>query len=90
MAQETTGFNIAIPIYEGVDLMDVAAPCEMFSWMGVYWTERAVTIELVEAEGRVVKTRDGVKLTPDNRSTIVTKLIFRLSYCGCQAAHLIA
>ncbi|HKC64934.1 MAG TPA: DJ-1/PfpI family protein [Pyrinomonadaceae bacterium] len=65
MHKETPGFNIAIPIYEGVDLMDVAAPCEMFNWMGVYWKERAVTVELVEAEGRVVKTRDGAKLTPD-------------------------
>jgi transcriptional regulator GlxA family with amidase domain len=65
MTQELPAFNIAIPIYEGVDLMDVAAPCEMFNWMGFYWKERSVVVELVESAGRVVKTRDGLKLTPD-------------------------
>jgi transcriptional regulator GlxA family with amidase domain len=65
MAQELPPFNIVIPIYEGVDLMDVAAPCEMFNWMGFYWQERAVSVALVEARGCVVKTRDGLKLTPD-------------------------
>jgi transcriptional regulator GlxA family with amidase domain len=65
MSQEPPAFNVAIPIYEGVDLMDVAAPCEMFNWMGSYWKERAVKVELVEAAGRTVKTRDGLKLTPD-------------------------
>jgi cyclohexyl-isocyanide hydratase len=65
MPQELPPFNIAIPIYEGVDLMDVAAPYEMFNWMGFYWKEKAVSVELLEAGGRVVKTRDGLKLTPD-------------------------
>lgn len=65
MSEQLPAFNITIPVYEGVDLMDVAAPCEMFSWMGYYWKERAVSVSLVEAKGRVVKTRDGLKLTPD-------------------------
>jgi cyclohexyl-isocyanide hydratase len=65
MTQELPSFNIVIPIYEGVDLMDVAAPYEMFNWMGFYWKEQRVTVELVEATGRTVKTRDGLKLTPD-------------------------
>ena len=65
MLQALPDFNVVIPVYEGVDLMDVAAPYEMFNWMGVYWTERAVSVTLVEAEGRVVRTRDGLKLTPD-------------------------
>jgi cyclohexyl-isocyanide hydratase len=65
MPQATPAFNIAIPIYEGVDLMDVAAPYEMFNWMGFYWQEQAVTVELLAATGSTVKTRDGLKLTPD-------------------------
>ena len=65
MSQELPAFNIAIPIYEGVDLMDVAAPYEMFNWMGYYWQDHTVTVELVEATGRPIKTRDGLKLTPD-------------------------
>lgn len=59
-------FNITIPIYEGVDLMDVAAPYEMFNWMGVYWkTERDVSVRLAAAKKKTVKTRDNLKLTPD-------------------------
>lgn len=58
-------FHIAIPIYEQVNLFDVTSACEMFYWMGQYWTERKVTIDLVEAKGRVVKTHAGPKLTPD-------------------------
>lgn len=65
MAQEPPPFNIAIPVYEGVDLMDVAAPYEIFNWMGTYWKERAVKVELVAAAPQVVSTRDGLKLTPD-------------------------
>ena len=65
MKHQLPPFNIAIPIYEGVDLMDVAAPYEIFNWMGTYWKARAVTVELVAAAARVIKTRDGMKLTPD-------------------------
>jgi transcriptional regulator GlxA family with amidase domain len=65
MAPEVPPFNIAMPIYEGVDLMDVAAPYEIFNWMGTYWKERGVKVELVAAAADVLKTRDGMKLTPD-------------------------
>jgi cyclohexyl-isocyanide hydratase len=65
MTKRPGRFHIAIPIYEGVDLLDVAAPCEMFKWMGGYWTERKVSVSLVEPKGRAVRTRDGLLLTPD-------------------------
>ncbi|MBV9927361.1 MAG: DJ-1/PfpI family protein [Acidobacteria bacterium] len=58
-------FNIIIPIYEQVNLFDVTSACEMFYWMGQFWQKRKVTLTLVEAEGRVVKTLAGPKLTPD-------------------------
>jgi hypothetical protein len=32
-----TEFVIAIPIYDGVELMDVAAPTEMFFNLNQYW-----------------------------------------------------
>lgn len=60
-------FDIAIPIYEGVDLMDVAAPVEMFSWMATLWHERAATISLVAQDLHPLKTRDGLILTPQHR-----------------------
>lgn len=58
-------FDITIPIYEGVDLMDVAAPVEFFSWMADAWTERTTIVSLVAESSTQVKTRDGMRLTPD-------------------------
>ncbi|RBH47367.1 DJ-1/PfpI family protein, partial [Pseudomonas sp. MWU13-2860] len=46
MTQERPPFHITIPIYPGVDLLDVAAPVELFSWMAETWTTRATTITL--------------------------------------------
>ena len=57
-------FVNAIPIYDGVDLIDVAAPKEMFFVMGQYWQERQVKIYLVAEEKRLVATRDGTMLSP--------------------------
>ncbi|MES1241328.1 MAG: DJ-1/PfpI family protein [Acidobacteriota bacterium] len=58
-------FDIAIPIYPGVDLLDVAAPWEIFNWMKSAWQERAVSTRLVAMTRSAVTTRDGLKLTPD-------------------------
>jgi transcriptional regulator GlxA family with amidase domain len=65
MSPKPKPFRIAIPIYPHVNLFDVTSACEMFYWMGYYWKDRHVTIDLVEARGRVVKTHAGPKLTPD-------------------------
>lgn len=68
MAKKTTlappPFTICIPIYDGVDFMDVAAPAEMFSWLKENWTERTVSIYIVAHEVRHIKTRDGSILVP--------------------------
>lgn len=65
MSNNPPPFKIAIPIYERVNLFDVTSACEMFYWMSQFWNERKVTIDLVEARGRVVKTHAGPRLTPD-------------------------
>ena len=58
-------FVIGVPVYPGVDLLDVAAPCEVFSWMGQAWsTGRQVKVWLVGESNGTVTTRDGVQLTP--------------------------
>ena len=62
---KTSPFHIAIPIYESVNLFDVTSACEMFYWMGYFWKERKVTLELVEAKGRTVKTHAGPRLVAD-------------------------
>jgi transcriptional regulator GlxA family with amidase domain len=64
--QKPPDYNIVIPIYEGVNLMDVAAPREIFYWMGVYWKEeRTVKVNLVASSPETIKTLDGLILTPD-------------------------
>lgn len=58
-------FTICIPIYPGVDLLDVAAPCEVFRWMGDEWSGGPPVRVHVAAEGRgVVTTRDGLRIAP--------------------------
>lgn len=58
-------FDIAIPIYPGVDLLDVTAPWEIFNWMKESWTARVVSTQLVAMTRSAVTTRDGFRLTPD-------------------------
>jgi transcriptional regulator GlxA family with amidase domain len=57
-------YVIAIPIYQGVDLMDVAAPYEIFKWMANYWTVKNVQVHLVAESQSSVKTRDDLELSP--------------------------
>ncbi len=58
-------FNIVMPIYEGVDLLDVAAPFEMFSWMAVLWKERTVKIKIAAETVKILKTRGNMQIKPD-------------------------
>jgi cyclohexyl-isocyanide hydratase len=58
-------FDIAIPIYPGVDLLDVTAPWEIFNWMKASWPARTVSTQLVAMTRAAVTTRDGFRLTPD-------------------------
>ncbi len=53
---------IAIPIYQGVDLLDVAAPYEFFKWMTEISKEGEVYIASEKAGE--VSTRDGLALMP--------------------------
>jgi transcriptional regulator GlxA family with amidase domain len=66
-------FNIVIPIYDGVDLMDVAAPHEIFSWINAYWTEKTIVITLAAKEDKTILTRDKLKLTPDTTFEVCYK-----------------
>ncbi len=62
-------FTIGIPVYDQVDLMDIAAPCEMFFWMNQTWLSRtakqkSAQVLLVAATNATVMTAAGVALTP--------------------------
>lgn len=57
-------FVIALPIYEGVDLLDVAAPYEMFGWMRENWKKRPIEVCLVAERLELVHTRDCFPIMP--------------------------
>lgn len=57
-------FVIAIPIYDGVDLMDMAAPTELFFTMNSYWADKQAVIYHVAEKNDKVTTRDGTVLFP--------------------------
>jgi len=63
--KEAPLFEIVIPIYREVDLMDVAAPVEMFSWMAELWEARKAKVVLAAESLHPIRTRDGLTLTPD-------------------------
>jgi transcriptional regulator GlxA family with amidase domain len=50
--------KLCIPVYEGVDLLDVAGPYEMFKWVD---TSKGLDVIIVSADGRPVKTLNGVR-----------------------------
>ncbi|HEY0547102.1 MAG TPA: DJ-1/PfpI family protein [Pyrinomonadaceae bacterium] len=67
MAQEGGTFQIGIPIYVGVDLLDVAAPYEIFNWMKQELKgTREVAVQLLAAANKAVMTRDGLSFSPQN------------------------
>lgn len=57
-------YNIVIPLYDGVNLMDVTAAVEMFTFMNLYWKDRTVKVTLAAAK-KTIKTHEGVKLIAD-------------------------
>jgi transcriptional regulator GlxA family with amidase domain len=56
-------FIVGIPVYTGVDLLDVAAPCEVFSWVSQSWDRQVKVYTIAETNGTVT-TRDGLQITP--------------------------
>ena len=68
-------FLIGIPIYDGVDLLDVAAPCELFNWMKESVAKTLVVeIRLVAPTLAPVTARGGLVLTPQGTFDETPKL----------------
>jgi cyclohexyl-isocyanide hydratase len=57
-----TIITIGIPVYDGVDLLDVAGPHEMLGWMNEAGKPPRVALHLIAEEAGEVTTRDGVTL----------------------------
>jgi cyclohexyl-isocyanide hydratase len=65
---------IGIPIYDQVDLLDVAAPCEIFDWFKRLDTSLNIKVYLIAAKPGLIKTRAGTVLKPDKLFRQVPKL----------------
>src|SRR5258707_3583978 len=56
---------IGIPVYQGVDLLDVAAPVEVFAWLADAWqATRDVRIYVLAETNGSVMTRAGLPIVP--------------------------
>jgi len=51
--------KLGIPVYEGVDLLDVAGPYEMFTWVDA---SKGLETVIISADGGPVTTRANVRL----------------------------
>jgi len=51
--------KLGIPVYEGVDLLDVAGPYEMFTWVDA---SKGLETVIISADGGSVTTRAGVRI----------------------------
>ena len=83
MAEDKKAFVIGIPVYKGVDLLDVAAPYELFNWMGLALQERDgperdvheyVQVYLIAENTALVTTRDGMQFIPHKTFAEVPQL----------------
>jgi cyclohexyl-isocyanide hydratase len=53
--------KLGIPVYEGVDLLDVAGPYEMFKWVD---PSKGLDTIIISADGCPVQTLNGVRFYP--------------------------
>jgi transcriptional regulator GlxA family with amidase domain len=65
---------IGIPIYEKVDLLDVAGPYEIFGWINRFTPAPKIEVYLIAAKPGFIKTRDGLVMKPHKVFREVPKL----------------
>jgi|ERR1051325_6648318 cyclohexyl-isocyanide hydratase len=65
---------IGIPVYQKVDLLDVAGPYEIFNWVNTYAPSAGFEVYTIAADSGIVTTRDGMVLKPHKRFDEVPKL----------------
>ena len=58
---------IGIPIYDGVDLLDVAAPYEIFNWMKAEAPALGVEVMLLAVDMKDVTTLNGLAMRPQGK-----------------------
>ena len=68
-----TTITIGIPVYQGVDLLDVTGPHEVLKWMHDP-PRRKVDVQLIAATMDDIKTRDGFVFKPNKTFDNASKL----------------
>jgi len=64
-SNRTNPYIIGIPVYDGVDLLDVCAPCEVFGWMADSWNgPRPVQVLVLAQNNGSVQTRGRLPIVP--------------------------
>jgi cyclohexyl-isocyanide hydratase len=53
--------NLGIPVYDGVNLLDVAGPYEMFNWVTAVDSTKVLKTVILSATGGSVKTMNGIR-----------------------------
>lgn len=74
MSPDPLPYVIGIPIYPGVDVMDVTEAVEVFGRMRDRWTERRVKVRVLGRSRMPVRTRDGLRLVPQNTFREVSRM----------------
>ncbi|NEP12674.1 MAG: DJ-1/PfpI family protein [Symploca sp. SIO2C1] len=74
MKQQNSPFIIGIPIYQGVDLLDIAAPYEIFNWMSGKLKEHQVKVYLIGEINEPIITGNGLQLQPHKTFNEVLQL----------------
>jgi len=77
---------IGIPIYEKVDLLDVAGPYEIFNWMKQSAPALKAEVYLIAAKRGLIRTRDDLAMKPHKIFSEVPKLDVLWVPGGDQAA----
>jgi len=58
-------FEIGIVVYQGVDLLDLAAPYEFFQWLALRpLAAQPIRVRLIAESNKPITTRDGLTLQP--------------------------
>jgi len=65
---------VGIPIYEKVDVLDVAGPYEIFNWMKQSAPALKAEVYLIAEKPGLIKTRDGLAMKPHKIFSEVPKL----------------
>lgn len=56
--------RIAVPIFPGVDLIDVAAPVDILSRIPQFWTERTLVLDVVAASTTPITSGQNIPIVP--------------------------